>query len=86
MCVTGLSVVDTGTYWSTFGREVVSASSTVGSTLGITPSLSNIGKTIIIFMMFAGRVGPLTIAYALARQQHKNKGIIKYPEEKILVG
>ena len=58
----------------------------VGSTLGITPSLSNIGKTIIIFMMFAGRVGPLTIAYALARQQHKNKGIIKYPEEKILVG
>lgn len=66
--------------------EVVSAFATVGSTLGITPSLSNIGKTIIIFMMFAGRVGPLTIAYALARQQHKNKGIIKYPEEKILVG
>lgn len=66
--------------------EVTSAFGTVGLTLGITPSLSKIGKIVIIFMMFAGRVGPLTIAYALARQQRKNKGIIKYPEGKILVG
>lgn len=66
--------------------ETVSAFATVGLTLGITPQLSGIGKLLIVFMMFAGRVGILTIAFAIARQQRKNKGIIKYPEGKILIG
>lgn len=66
--------------------EVTSAFGTVGLTLGITPQLSVYGKLLIMFLMFAGRVGILTIAFALARQQHKNKGSIKYPEGKILIG
>lgn len=66
--------------------ESISAFGTVGLSLGITSELSNIGRMVIVFMMFAGRVGPLTIAFALARRQKKNKGIIKYPEGKILVG
>lgn len=66
--------------------ETVSAFATVGLTLNITPQLSIIGKMLMISMMFAGRVGILTIAFALARKQHLNKGSIKYPEGKILVG
>lgn len=66
--------------------EAISAFGTVGLSLGITSELSNTGRLVIVFMMFAGRVGPLTIAFALARRQKKNKGIIKYPEGKILVG
>ncbi len=66
--------------------ETVSAFGTVGLTLGITPMLSGFGKVLLILMMFAGRVGILTIAFALARQQHKYKVNIKYPEGKILVG
>ncbi|MDV3427601.1 MAG: TrkH family potassium uptake protein [Bacillota bacterium] len=64
--------------------EVTSAFGTVGLTLGLTPYLSIIGKIVIILTMYAGRVGPLTIAVALA----KNKKVtgIKYPEEKIMVG
>jgi trk system potassium uptake protein TrkH len=36
--------------------------------------------------MFAGRVGPLTLALAFAQKQFKNTNSIKYPEDKILVG
>lgn len=64
--------------------EVTSAFGTVGLTLGLTTKLSMIGKTIIILTMYAGRVGPLTIAFALARNK-KSTGI-KYPEEKVMVG
>lgn len=66
--------------------EVTSAFGTVGLSLGITPSLSFLGRILISITMFAGRVGPLTLALAVARQQKKKKGLIKFPEEKVLVG
>ncbi len=66
--------------------EAVSAFGTVGLSLGITPSLSILGKIVISLTMFAGRVGPMTLVLALARQQQKNSGKIKLPEDKILVG
>lgn len=69
--------------------EAVSAFATVGTTLGITPYLSTVGKCVIIVVMFIGRLGPITIAVALMVRQNKkdkNKGKIEYPEEKIMVG
>jgi trk system potassium uptake protein TrkH len=65
--------------------EVVSAFGTVGLSTGITPSLSIAGKIIIIFTMFAGKIGPLGLALSLLIQKRKPE-IIKYPEEKIIVG
>jgi trk system potassium uptake protein TrkH len=64
--------------------EVTSGFATVGLTLGVTPFLSSIGKVLIILCMYAGRVGPLTIALSLAK--NKNRSSIRYPEDKILVG
>lgn len=67
--------------------EVFSAFGTVGSTLGLTPHLTNAGKVIIIIIMFFGRVGVLTIALGLLKRM--NNGVedkIRYPEEKIMVG
>lgn len=64
--------------------EVVSAFGTVGLSRGITPSLSIPGKLIIIVTMFAGRVGPLSLAVAISKQA--NQAGIRYPEEKVLVG
>lgn len=64
--------------------EAVSAFGTVGLSTGITPQLSPAGKLLIILTMFGGRLGPLTLAYALA-QRHR-KTTIRYPEEKIIVG
>ena len=45
--------------------EASSALGTVGLSMGITGDLSSIGKTIIIALMFLGRVGPLTMGLAL---------------------
>lgn len=64
--------------------ETVSAFGTVGLTSGVTPGLTIIGKIVVIFLMFSGRVGVLTILLALAKKE--NKTLIKYPEGKVIVG
>lgn len=64
--------------------EVVSAFGTVGLSTGITSSLSIAGKIIIIITMFAGRIGPLALALSLI--QKREPEMIRYPEEKIMVG
>ncbi len=66
--------------------ETISAFGTVGLSRGLTPHLSTIGRLIITLTMFAGRVGPLTMVFALAKKQKENKGKYRYPEERILVG
>lgn len=63
--------------------EVVSAFGTVGLSMGITATLTSLGKLIIIFMMFLGKIGPLTLAFSLAKP---DKAKIQYPSESILTG
>ena len=63
--------------------EVVSALSTVGLSRGLTSNLSDAGEVVIMFMMFAGRVGPLTLAYLIAMPKSTR---IRYPETNILIG
>ena len=65
--------------------ETVSAFATVGLTTGITPELSTFGRILLTLTMFAGRVGPLTLALAFADRK-KNNGFYHYPKEKIMVG
>lgn len=80
-----LSITETSNFL-TILYETISAFGTVGLSLGLTPELSTVGKIIIIFTMYTGRVGPLTLALALAKRQRRPKPIIKYAEEKIMVG
>jgi trk system potassium uptake protein TrkH len=63
--------------------EVLSAFGTVGLSAGITPALSAYGKVLIILTMFVGRVGPLTLAVALAARPAAG---IRYPREQVWVG
>jgi trk system potassium uptake protein TrkH len=49
--------------------EAASALGTVGLSLGITAALSHLGKLIVIFLMFVGRLGPLTFGIALFLKQ-----------------
>ncbi len=65
--------------------EAISGFATVGSTLGITPNLSFIGKVIIIINMFIGRLGPVTMVVAIMIKQGNHQSLIHYPEEKIIV-
>ena len=64
--------------------EVMSAFSTTGLSMGITHSLSTASQTILLFTMFLGRVGPLTIVLAFSRE--RMVGNYKYPKENILIG
>ncbi|MGO4369778.1 TrkH family potassium uptake protein [Paenibacillus sp. MCAF20] len=64
--------------------EATSAFGTVGLSVGLTPELSHIGKVIIMITMFAGRLGPLTLAYALG--PGTDKELYRYPEGKITIG
>ncbi|MCD1259768.1 TrkH family potassium uptake protein [Paenibacillus athensensis] len=64
--------------------EVTSAFGTVGLSMGLTPALTVFGKIMISVMMFAGRLGPITLAYAL--QPKPEKELYRYPEGKITIG
>lgn len=64
--------------------EATSAFGTVGLSMGLTPELSPFGKVIIMCTMFAGRVGPLTIAYAVTL--HRKPDPFRYPKGKIMIG
>jgi trk system potassium uptake protein len=79
-----LSITEAGASLEYIFYEATSAFGTVGLTLGLTTELSFLGKIILSFTMYCGRLGPLTLALALARSNSNNK--IKYPEDKVLVG
>lgn len=64
--------------------EAVSAFGTVGLTTGITPELSVAGRLIITLLMFAGRLGPLTLVLSLLQRQQA--GLYRYPRETISIG
>lgn len=64
--------------------EAFSAFGTVGLSMGLTPNLTVIGKIAIILLMYFGRVGPLTIAFAISEK--KIKTYYHYPEEDIAIG
>jgi trk system potassium uptake protein len=65
--------------------EVVSALATCGLSMGVTGELNLFGRFIIIFMMFWGRLGALTIAVALL-QPRAEKLLVEYPEATLLIG
>jgi len=64
--------------------EVMSALSTVGLSTGITAALPLSGQALLIVLMFAGRLGPLTLATALALRERQR--LYVYPEEQPIIG
>jgi trk system potassium uptake protein TrkH len=64
--------------------ETMSAFGTVGLSAGVTPSLTQAGKCVIIILMFIGRIGPLTM---LAAAVTRRRGVqVEYPRGEILIG
>lgn len=66
--------------------EILSALSTVGLTVGITPTLYPLSKIILMICMFVGRVGALTITVAIAGRNRNINEEIEYPNSKVIVG
>ena len=93
--VIGLTLITTATYillmsqghqfnLISSGFEVISAFATVGLSIAGSPNLNQLGKMVIIFLMFAGRVGTLTI-FSLIIKETKVKNV-RYPETDVTVG
>lgn len=78
-----LSVTETAPFLSIL-FEAMSAFGTVGLSMGLTADLSDVGKVFICLTMFVGRVGLLTLAYALGPK--KERELFRYPEGKIIIG
>ena len=51
---------------------------------GITPSLSTAGKLLLCLAMFVGRLGPLTVVYALQRRQAPTR--YRFPGAAVRIG
>ena len=64
--------------------EEVSAFATVGLSTGITADLADASKIVLIISMFVGRVGILTLAFALSSEVETNA--YKYPNSHIMIG
>lgn len=64
--------------------EVISAFTTTGLSTGITAQLNGLGHTVLMVLMFLGRVGPLTLAVALVLRERDRR--YSHPEERPLVG
>jgi trk system potassium uptake protein TrkH len=69
----------------TLAFEVVSAFGTVGLSLGATAQLGPVGKLFIIVVMFAGRIGPLTLALLLGTGGSRG-AVCRYPRSRLMVG
>jgi trk system potassium uptake protein TrkH len=68
----------------TVGFEVVSAFANAGYSLDFTTQLDTLGRYLIAFTMFWGRLGPLTIVVALTQTEQPT--LIRYPEEPVIMG
>lgn len=65
--------------------ETASALGTVGLTVGITPALSRLSQVLLIFLMYNGRVGVLSMSLAFMTRQEDRLNI-RYPEFSIMIG
>ena len=63
--------------------DLVSAFATNGTSTGIVPDLSLAGKSIFMAAMFLGRLGPITLALALAPQEHT---VYNFVRERVTIG
>ena len=64
--------------------EVISAVSTCGLSTGVTPTIGDPGEILLALLMFIGRVGPVTLATALALRQSDTR--YRFPEGRVLLG
>ncbi|HHW36598.1 MAG TPA: Trk family potassium uptake protein [Bacillales bacterium] len=79
-----LSITEKGSIFIMYLFEATSAFGTVGLSMGLTPELSTFGRILIIFTMFAGRLGPLTLAFAITKRRKQEA--FHHPKGNIMIG
>ena len=64
--------------------EAVSALSTVGLSTGITAAEGDLGQLLLVVLMYAGRIGPITLVAAITLRSRPN--MFRYPTDRPLIG
>lgn len=82
-CLTLLCITEPNVPIKDLIMESASAFATVGLSTGITPTLSSLGKIVVIVTMYIGRIGPLTVASLWITK--KSSGV-SYAEESVTLG
>lgn len=79
-----LSIIEQRHSFMMYLFEATSAFGTAGLSMGLTPELSIGGRLLIILTMFIGRLGPLTIAFAITNRRKKEA--FRHPKGNIMIG
>ncbi|MDD3026999.1 MAG: potassium transporter TrkG [Erysipelotrichaceae bacterium] len=68
--------------------EIFSAFGTVGLSAGVTGGLSEIGKYVIIVLMYVGRIGPITLLISFVKKSNSvySENKIRYVDDNVLIG
>ena len=66
--------------------EATSAFCTVGVSTGVTAVTSSVTRVLLILLMYAGRVGLITVAMSLVETTSRKEPVLHYPQEDILIG
>jgi trk system potassium uptake protein TrkH len=78
-----LTLTEPGIHFLDLLFDLVSGFSTTGYSTGIVPDLSIFGKYLLMITMLVGRLGPLTLALALAPQEHS---VYRFVQERVKIG
>ncbi len=84
--VCALSVMQPDAAFIDLYYECVSAVGTVGISAIGTASLKPMARVLIIITMYIGRIGPLTMALLFSRRQNRMRELVRYPEDRVMIG
>lgn len=84
--VAAMSVFDPQTEFLNLMYEASSAIGTVGLSADLTPHLTRASHVVLMFLMYIGRIGPLTMALVFAGRSNKSDKFRELPEKKIMLG
>ena len=84
--VCALSVLQPGAAFLDLYYECVSAVGTVGISAIGSANLVPLARILIIITMYIGRIGPLTMALLFMRRQSRARELLRYPEDRVMIG
>lgn len=84
--ICALSLIQPGYALLDLFYECVSAVGTVGISAIGTANLRPLGRLLIIISMYIGRIGPLTMALLFMKRQTRARELVKYPEDRVMLG
>ena len=84
--VCALSILQPGAAFLDLYYECVSAVGTVGISAIGSANLVPLARVLIIITMFIGRIGPLSMALLFTKSQSRDRELLRYPEDRVMIG